>query len=121
MAIPPEPIEEVLPKAVLVLDAEVKEVLSMGPAPKKVEARAGASDTGQKTASQVVKLAVKRVLKGKTDVKELVVEKPEGGYALRAGNHGPFLLDGTRPNPVILGRYGPDSYAFSKIEAALKK
>ena len=81
----------------------------------------GASDTGQKTAAQVVKLQVKRVLKGKTDAKELTVEKPEAGYALRAGNKGPFLLDATRPNPVILGRYGPDSYAFSRIEAALKK
>src|SRR5260221_424003 len=121
MAIPPQPIEEVLPKAVLIIDGEVKEVVSTGPAPKKVEARAGASDTGQKTAAQVVKLEVKRVLKGKTDAKEIVVEKPEAGYALRAGNKGPFLLDATRPNPVILGRYGPDSYAFSRIEAALKK
>ena len=120
MAIPPEPIEEVLPKAVLVIDGEVKEVVSTGPSPKKVEARAGASDTGQKTASQVVKLSVKRVLKGKTEAKEITVEKPEGGYALRAGNHGPFLLDGTRPNPVILGRYGPDSYALARIEAALR-
>ena|SRR5437764_122792 len=121
MAKPPEPIEEVLPKAVLVIDGEVTEVISSGPAPKKVEAPAGASDTGQKTASQVVKLAVKRVLKGATVAKEIVVEKPEAGYALRAGNKGPFLLDGTRPNPIILGRYGPDSYAFTKIEAALKK
>src|SRR5437667_321507 len=121
MAKPPEPIENVLPKAVLVLDAEVKEVLSTGPMPPKVEARAGASDIGQKTASQVVKLSVKRVLKGDTKATEIVAEKPEAGYALRAGNKGPFLLDGSRPNPIILGRYGPDSYAFSKIEAALKK
>ena len=31
MAKPPEPIEEVLPQAVYVLDAEVSEVLSTGP------------------------------------------------------------------------------------------
>lgn len=117
MAIPPEPLQEVLPKAAWVVDAEVVEVLKQGPTPPKKEARAGASDTGQKTASQTVKLKVKRVLKGDA-LKEIVVEKPEAGYALRAGNHGPFLIDESK---VILGRYGPDSYAFSKLEAALKK
>ncbi len=115
MAKPPEPLQEVLPKATWVVDAEVMEVLKQGPAPEKKEARAGASDTGQKTASQTVKLKVNRVLKGE-QVKEMIVEKPEAGYALRAGNHGPFLIDDSK---VILGRYGPDSYAFSNLEAAL--
>ena len=117
MAKPPEPLQEVLPKAAWVVDAEVTQVLKQGPAPEKKVARAGASDTGQKTASQTVKLKINRVLKGEP-VKELVVEKPEAVYALRPGNHGPFLIDEAR---VILGRYGPDSYAFSKLEAALKK
>jgi hypothetical protein len=120
MALPPEPLEEVLPKAVWVVDAEVKEVVSSGPPAAKVAAEPGATSTGQKTASQVVKLSIKRVLKGQKDTRELTVEKPEAGYALRAGNHGPFLLDGSKV-PVILGRYGPDSYAFSKLEAALAK
>ena len=117
MALPPEPLNEVLPKANWVFDAEVIEVLKQGPAPEKKEARAGASDIGQKTASQTVKLRVKRVLKG-DQVKEMIVEKPEGGYALRVGNIGPFLIDDSK---IILGRYGPDSYAFTKLEAALKK
>ncbi len=117
MAKPPEPLQEVLPRACWVFDAEVVEVLKQGPAPAKKEAPAGASDTGQKTASQTVKLKINRVLKGE-QVKEMIVEKPEAGYALRAGNHGPFLIDDSK---VILGRYGPDSYAFSKLEEALKK
>jgi len=117
MAKPPEPLQEVLPKATWVVDAEVVEVLKQGPAPEKKVARAGASDTGQKTASQTVKLKIKRVLKGE-QVNEMIVEKPEAGYALRAGNHGPFLIDDSK---MILGRYGPDSYAFSKLEEALKK
>lgn len=117
MALPPEPLNEVLPKASWVVDAEVMEVIKQGPAPEKKEARAGATSTGQKTASQTVKLKIKRVLKGE-QVKELIVEKPEANYALRAGNHGPFLIDDSK---IILGRYGPDSYAFSKLEAALKK
>ena len=117
MALPPEPLREVLPKATWVVDAEVVEVIKQGPPPEKKQARAGATSTGQKTASQTVKLKIKRVLKGE-QVKELIVEKPEAGYALRAGNKGPFLIDDSK---IILGRYGPDSYAFSKLEAALKK
>lgn len=115
MAKPPEPIEDVIPNAHWVVDAEVTEVIATGPQPPKVEAKPGATSTGQKTASQTVKLNVKRVLFGEK-VTELVVEKPEAGYALRAGNHGPFLIDGTK---TILGRYGPDSYSFERIEKAL--
>ena len=120
MAIPPEPLNEVIPDATWVVDAEVKEVLSTGPTPPKIDAGMGATSTGQKTASQVVKLTVKRVLQG-GEIKELVVEKPEAGYALRAGNHGPFLIKDQKPHPVILGRYGPDSWSFERIEHALKK
>ena len=116
MAKPPEPIEEVLPQAIYVLDAEVKEVVKVGPPPPKVKAQPGATSTGQKTASQTVKLSVKRVLKGES-VKELTVEKPEAGYALTTGNHGPFLIDSSN---TILGRYGPDSWSFERIEKALK-
>jgi hypothetical protein len=115
MAKPPEPIEDVLPNAQWVVDAEVTEVVSTGPAPAKVQAAPGATSTGQKSASQTVKLKVKRVLRG-ADIQELVVEKPEAGYSLRAGNHGPFLIDSTK---MILGRYGPDSYSFDRLEKAL--
>jgi hypothetical protein len=115
MAKPPEPIEDVIPSATWVVDAEVTEVLATGPQPPKVDAKPGATSTGQKTASQTVKLKIKRVLHGEK-VAELVVEKPEAQYALKPGNHGPFLIDATR---TILGRYGPDSYSFERIEKAL--
>jgi hypothetical protein len=118
VAKPPEPIDEVMPRARWVVDAEVIEVLKNGPLPPKKEAKAGATSVGHKTQSQTVKLKVKRVLLGEPDTQELIAEKPEAGYALRAGNHGPFLLDETK---TILGRYGPDSYAWEKIETALKK
>ena len=114
MAKPPEPIEDVIPSATWVVDAEVTEVISTGPQPPKVDAKPGATSTGQKTASQTVKL-IKRVLHGEK-VAELVVEKPEAQYALKPGNHGPFLIDATK---TILGRYGPDSYSFERIEKAL--
>ena len=117
MAKPPEPIEDVLPNAAWVLDAEVVEVLKTGQTPPRPKAPAHASDIGVKSASQQVKLKVKQVLKG-SPVAELIVNKPEAGYMLAAGNHGPFLVDETN---TILGRYGPDSYSFDRIRGALKK
>jgi len=119
VAIPPEPLAEILPHATWVVEAEVAEVLASGPEAPKLSAPPGWTDTGQKVASQRVRLKVLRVLRGK-DVQELVVDKPVAGYALRTGNKGPFLLDGSQPHPVILGRYGPDSYALAKLESALK-
>lgn len=116
MAKPPEPIEDVIPQAVYIVDAEVAEVVSTGPAVKNAQTKPGATSTGAKSASQKVKLKVKRVIKGGA-LNELLVEKPEAGYALKAGNHGPFLIDSSN---TILGRYGPDSWSFTRIEAALK-
>ena len=116
MAKPPEPIEEVLPQATYVVEAEVSEVLKEGPQPPKKEARPGATSVGHKVASQTVKLKIQRVLKGAA-IKELVVEKPEANYSLRTGNKGPFLIDSSN---TILGRYGPDSWNVERIEKALK-
>jgi hypothetical protein len=118
MAIPPEPLSEVLPNAALVVDAEVLEVLSSGPEPKQPDARAGTTSAGWLAPRQVVKLKVTRVLRGQASG-EVIAEKPEAGYALRAGNRGPFLLDGSA-QPRILGRYGPDSWAMAKLEEALR-
>lgn len=117
MAKPPEPIEEVLPNAAWVVDAEVIEVLKTGTTPPRPKAPAHASDIGVKSASQQVKLKVNNVLKGEP-VKEMIVNKPEAGYMLTEGNHGPFLIDETN---TILGRYGPDSYSFERLKGALKK
>lgn len=115
VAIPPEPIQEVLPNAAWVVEAEVLEVLGTGPTPPRVEARPGATSTGQKSASQTIRLKVTRVLRGEPAT-ELVVQKPEAGYSLRAGNRGPFLIDAGK---VILGRYGPDSYHLDRVTQAL--
>ena len=117
MALPPEPIEEVLPQATWVVDAVVAEVLSTGPAVAKVNAPERATSTGQKSSSQQVKLTVKRTLHG-TPLTEITVEKPVAQYMLAEGNKGPFLIDASKK---ILGRYGPDSYSWDRIEKALKK
>jgi hypothetical protein len=120
MALPPEPIEEVLPKAKWVVDAEVKEVTGHGPAPDRIDAPPGHTSVGNKAPAQLITLTIKRVLRGDPGAKELTVEKPAAGYALREGNKGPFLLDEGSPTPLILGRYGPDTYSWEKIERALQ-
>lgn len=120
MAIPPEPIEEILPQAALIVEAEVEAVLATGQIQPKVEAPAGATSTGKKVANQTVKLKVTKVHLGSSKLKELTVEKPLGAYALKVGNKGPFVLDGSKPNPVILGRYGPDTWDLKRILDGLK-
>lgn len=119
MALPPEPLEEVLPHAALVIEAEVEAVLATGPIQPHPEVPPGTTSTSKKVANQTVKLKVTRVHRGPASLKELVAEKPLGAYALRAGNKGPFLLDDAQPNPTILGRYGPDTWAVAKIVEAL--
>lgn len=119
MAIPPEPLQELLPQAALIVDAEVLEVVSQGPQPPIPDHPKGATSVPGKTPSQVVKLKVKRALKGKVQG-ELTVDKPEGDYVLTKGNKGPFLLKQEKGNTVIIGRYGPDTYRMDTIEAALK-
>jgi hypothetical protein len=120
MAIPPEPLQELLPHATHIVDAEVLEVVSQGPTPPTPPHAQGATSVPSRTPSQVVKLRIKRALKGGV-TGELTVDKPEGDYVLSRGNHGPFLLKAAaKGNPVILGRYGPDTYRLSTLEAALK-
>ncbi|MCU0697639.1 MAG: hypothetical protein MUC96_14020 [Myxococcaceae bacterium] len=116
MAKPPEPLADVLPQARWVVDAEVIEVVASGPTPPRKDAPPGSTSVGNLAAAQTVKLAVKQVLRGDS-VRELVVEKPAAGYALKPGDKGPFLVDA---NMVILGRYGPDSWHPERIAAALK-
>lgn len=118
MALPPESIEEVLPAAKWVVEAEVIEVLESAPASGR-EAQAGATGGTGKSGRQVVKLEVKRVLRGTDVPRHITAVKPEAGYALKVGSRGPFLLDGTSTRPKILGAYGPDTWRVEAVESAL--
>lgn len=118
MALPPEPLDEVLPSAKWVVEAEVSEVLESAPTPKQSHPP-GWTGPG-KVGKQIVKLVVKRVLLGSEVPREIVAVKPEAGYGLRAGNKGPFLLDAARPRPNILGQFGPDTWRVEKIEEMLR-
>jgi hypothetical protein len=117
MAKPPEPLEEIFPKTALIVDAEVTEVRTQDP-----------SDGGKEAPRQVLVLRVNRVLRGAlSDVEHkamsLVVTKPKGVALARVGIKGPWLLarDDKTGEKLVLGRYGPDSWTFEKIELKLKE
>lgn len=117
MAKPPEPLEEIFPLTAIILDAEVKEVKVTDP---------DLDPQGKDVPRQVVVLTVKRVLRGKlTDAeskaREVVAIKPKAFFTLKPGVKGPYLLavDAKTGERTILGRYGPDTWSFDKIEAKL--
>lgn len=123
MAIPPEPIDEVMPQVQGAVLAEVARVVTQdaqAPAPKHDE---GASDVPWAAARQVVELKVGTVLFGSLAPAGQLVQavKPEGAYALKAGNKGPFLLKQGKGGLEIVGRYGPDTYNETLIRAAAKR
>ena len=123
MALPPEPIEELLEQASLVVEAEVVEVISTGMKPPEKKAPKGYTSTGQQNASQQVALAIKRVLRGTLPAggaARVEVKKPVGAYTLREGSAGAFLLDDEGRGLVILGRYGPDTYTVRSVEETLR-
>lgn len=115
MALPPEPLDDVLPAAALVVVAEVLSVADLEPWP--TDGR-GPPDSAADRPAQRVQLRVQRVLRG-SSASELTVQKPAAAYALHPGVRGAFLLDTSTDKPAILGRYGPDTYAVEEIEAAL--
>ena len=120
MAIPPEPLADLLPAAQSVVMAHVVEVVTTDDAPAGPARAVGAADVGTQVARQVVVLEIDEVLRGPASAgQRLTVIKPVAPYALRATNRGPFLLDDGAPQPTILGRYGPDSYPEARLRAAL--
>jgi hypothetical protein len=123
MAIPPEPIQELLARASLVVEAEVTRVLSTGKTPPALPAEPGTGDSHRPVASQTVLLKVSRVLHGShpgAPDAALTVVKPEAKYALKAGNRGAFFLEKVGDELDIIGRYGPDTYKVASVEKALR-
>ena len=123
MAIPPDPIDEVLPDTNAAVLAEVSRVVKQDPQEPLPKAPEGATDVPGAAARQVVELKVKQVLFGTLAAAgtNLEVVKPAGDYALRAGNHGPFLLKQGPGGIEIVGRYGPDTYSESLIRSAARR
>lgn len=118
MALPPEPLSELLPASSAVIHAEVAEVLSAAPTIERAPSAPAATSVPSQIGPQVVRLRVRRVLRGGALGDEIVVEKPPSAYALKAGNHGAFFLDTTGERPRIIGRYGPDTHSLQSVEHA---
>ncbi len=121
MALPPEPLSELIPASKLICIAEVTAILTLGPKPPPpVNARRlgkHAKDVGWEAASQKVRLKIERCLQGQGPTGGMIdVEKPIAPYTLRVGDKGPFFIDAKNK---ILGRYGPDTRPLEQIEKAL--
>jgi len=117
MALPPEPIDEVMPAANDAVLAVVNRVVEQ--APQKALERTLETSLPTSAARQVVELKVTKVLFGGLKPGALVqAVKPEGAYALREGNQGPFVLGTTDGAVEILGRYGPDTWPEAEVKQA---
>ncbi len=126
MALPPDPIDELLPEVDACAIAVVEEILFRGkqefvPNPEEPDT----VDIPRDLPEQVAMLTIKEVLFGDLVLQGETVEvfKPPGDYVLREGVEGPFLLyqDDEDERPVIAGRYGPDSYSPSVLKSAIKR
>lgn len=120
MAKPPEPIDEVLPGANAAVLAEVSRVIIQDPQ-QPYTGDPMATSTPHPAARQVVELKVSKVLFGSAQAGATVkAVKPAGAYALRPGNHGPFVLGGKDPLE-ILGRFGPDTWPEALVVESAKR
>ncbi len=116
MALPPEPLAEILPLATRIVLAEVLE--TTGDRPADSASQRPPIGGARPQPEQRVRLKVTKTLRG-AEARELTAFKPSGAYWLVPGNKGPFLLDNSEPEPRILGRYGPDTYPLAALEQAL--
>ncbi len=127
---PPQPLEVLLERADLIVEAEVSSVeetaeLDETPAQdRRAEGHTGgASPAGaQRVMLRVLKL-LKGELKGHAPSETALVEarKPEAGYLLQPGNRGAFFLCREDGGWQIDGRYGPDSHPLDRVVAAIAK
>jgi hypothetical protein len=121
MAKPPEPLEEIFPQTALIVDAEVVTIKDQGVHTEGVAIARG------ELPPQVLVLKVTRVVRGalaKDEAREqrIIVRKPKAPYTVRVGVKGPWLLGASKDGErLVLGRYGPDSWTFEKIDLKLKE
>jgi hypothetical protein len=118
-ALPPEPVEELLPQARFVVQARVARVVYQGPKPPQSTHRDVAGPLPPERC-QIVQLDVTRVLTGDDPGSSVTVVKPLAPYVLKAGQDTAdvaFLVRAGDPFPIILGRYGP--YPIADVQAAL--
>ena len=121
MALPPEPLEEVLPSAVLVVVGVVDAAEWLAPFVPRGDP--DDDDNDSQVPPQKARMRVLEVLRGDvTEGTSLTLEKPAGDYALRQGTRGAFLLcAGAAPHAWhVLGRYGPDSWSVARVKQTVR-
>ncbi len=123
VALPPEPIKDLLHQADLVVLATVAEVSDDGPR-LPVRQDHGVLNAGPIPAepSQSVTLSVDRVLHGRTSETSLRVRKPVAPYLLRTGDRQEaraYFLTSRDSGLLILGLYGPGGYGIDEVLAEL--
>lgn len=125
MALPPEPLDELLPEASAGVKATVEAILhkeeqAFVPHPEDPDT----VDIPRDLPAQKVQLKVQETLFGTVSLEagSLIVTKPAGDYVLREGVEGQFLLATQQEGApmIILGRYGPDTYSERALAAAIK-
>lgn len=122
MALPPEPLDELLPQATFGVVASIVRITKREPDPPAPDVDPRLVDTPRTLPAQQLILSTKESLFGTQPEGNFEVLKPAGDYVLREGLEGHFLLANQDDNelPVILGRYGPDNYSEQALLAAIK-
>ncbi len=121
MALPPEPLATVKVDAVAACIGEVTAVVAVGPALPRREGKKGEKDLGNVSAWQEVVVRVDIGLLALVAGQTLTVLKPEGAYVVDVGTKGAFVLGApldVGAAPVILGRYGPDTWRVEDVVRA---
>lgn len=123
MALPSEPLEDLLGEAYLAVEAEVVSEIERGPHIPHDARPDGWTGPADPLPWQVVRLRIREVLFGSGRPRELTVFKPAEPYELKPGAvPSAVLLGNPTPSshnlPVVLGRYGP-SYDPEIVRRAL--
>ena len=113
MALPPDPIDDVVTAARACVDAQVIAVTHTEP------------DAHERGLFPQQRVQVRVDAVGFGDVVcnadgTVTLTKPHGPYLLRVGDRGPLLLGRVAgdAHDVILGRYGPDTYSVAALRAS---
>lgn len=125
MALPPEPIDEVLPSAQVGVIAKVTKILHRDKQADIPNVTEGEADLPRELPMQLIEMCIEEVLFGSaySQGSTMQAKKPAGDYTLREGVGGGFLLTTAKDAsiPEILGRYGPDTWSLKVLRAAIAK
>ncbi len=119
MALPPEPIEEILPQATYIVLARVMKILHTDKQQPVHREDPRIIGMLRELPAQRLQLEILESIAGEKLEKNTILDvlKPAGDYVLRQDVEGPFLLMKEEDGSLkIIGRYGPDTYSLKEIQ-----